>query len=93
VEAVARRPPNFAWLGFTDEQVQHVDFLDHLGNNGWARNTQTDAIMPTVMGDLERAGLTITQVKEAMAAIGYGKDALQQLDRWESKRLTGKFGK
>ena len=39
------------------------DFLDHLGNNGWARNNQTDALMPEVLGDCEEAGLTVARVK------------------------------
>jgi hypothetical protein len=43
--------------------------------------------------DLEQAGLPLVQVKEAMASIGYGKHALHELDRWESKRTTGKFGR
>jgi hypothetical protein len=90
---VARRPPNVAWLGFTGEQSELLDFLDHLGNNAWDRNGQTEAIMPSVMGDFEEAGLTLTQVKEAMASIGYSREALHQLDRWESKRTTGKFGR
>ena len=48
--------------------------------------------MPKLLGDLEQAGLPLVQVKEAMASIGYGKQALHELDRWESKRTTGKFG-
>lgn len=49
--------------------------------------------MPILLGDLQRAGLSLVQVKEAMASIGYGNEALHQLDRWESKRTTGKFGR
>jgi hypothetical protein len=49
--------------------------------------------MPKLLGDLEQAGLPLAQVKEAMASIGYGKQALHELDRWESKRTTGKFGR
>jgi hypothetical protein len=30
------------------------------------------------------------RIKEAMAASGYGKHALHELDRWESKRTTGR---
>jgi hypothetical protein len=90
---VARKPPNVSWLGFTKKQAELLDFLDHLGNNGWGRNSQTEALMPTLLGDLEQAGLPLVQVKEAMASIGYGKHALHQLDRWESKRTTGNFGR
>ena len=90
---MARRPPNVAWLGFTEEQVQLLEFLDHLGNNGWDRNSQTDALMPSVLSDCKTAGLTLAQIKAAMKSIGYSKDALHQLDRWESKRTTGRFGR
>ena len=49
--------------------------------------------MPKLLGDLEQAGLPLVQVKQAMASICYGKQALHELDRWESKRTTGKFGR
>jgi len=49
--------------------------------------------MPKLLGDFEAAGLSLTQIKEAMESIGYSKRALHQLDRWESKRTTGKFGR
>jgi hypothetical protein len=90
---VARKPANFEWLGFTEEQIRKLDFLDFIGNNGWDRNSQSEALMPTVLGDLASAGVPLARVKEAMASIGYSKDALHQLDRWESKRTTGRFGK
>ena len=90
---MARRPPNFAWIGFTPEQTDLLEFLDHLGNNGWDRNGQTDELMPKLMQQFADAGVSVARVKEAMAAIGYGSDALHQLDRWESKRTTGRFGR
>ncbi len=90
---MARRPSNVAWVGFTVEQVKLLEFLDHLGNNGWARNSQTDEVMPGVLADCNAAGLAIERVKEAMASVGYGAHALHQLDRWESKRTTGRFGR
>lgn len=90
---MTRRPPNVAWVGFTAEQVRLLEFLDHLGNNGWARNSQSDAVMPKVLTECEEASLSVDQVKEAMASIGYGPHALHQLDRWESKRTTGRFGR
>ncbi|HEU4542711.1 MAG TPA: hypothetical protein VFR23_16400 [Jiangellaceae bacterium] len=31
---MARRPADFTWIGFTPEQVELLEFLDHLGNNG-----------------------------------------------------------
>lgn len=90
---MARKPPNFTWLGFTEEQVRLLNHLDIVGNNGWDRNGQTDEVMPSLLGRFEQVGLPLTRVKGAMASIGYSKDALHQLDRWESKRTTGKFGR
>lgn len=89
---MAKRQPHTPWEGFTDEEAKLLNFLDHLGNNGWARNSQTEALMPTVLGNCNAAGLRLPRIKEAMASIGYDKDDLHQLDRWESKRTTGKFG-
>ncbi len=48
--------------------------------------------MPALLRDIADAGMSIERVKEAMAMIGYPKDSLHQLDRWESERTTGKFG-
>lgn len=90
---MARKPSNVSWLGFTRDQAELLDFLDHLGNNGWARNSETDELMPKVLGDCEEAGVTVARVKEAMMSIGYSRPALHQLDRWESKRTTGRFGR
>lgn len=90
---MARKPPGFSWQGFSQEQAKLLDRLDFYGNNGWGRNPQAEAMMPSLLGDLARAGLSLAQVKGAMESIGYGKTALHQLDRWESKRTTGKFGR
>lgn len=90
---MANKPQNFQWLGFTDEQIQLLDFIDHLGNNAWDRNGQTDAIMTKVLDDCAEAGINIDQIVEAMRSIGYSRQALHQLRRWESKRTTGKFGR
>jgi len=90
---MARKPKNFQWLGFSEQQTRKLDFLDHLGNNGWARNSQTEALMPGLLGEFADEGVSIAQVKEAMRAIGYEKHSLHELDRWESKRTTGKFGR
>jgi hypothetical protein len=90
---VARKPANFEWLGFNPDQLRLLDLLDHLGNNGWARNPQSDALMPGLLGECSDAGLSLDVVRRAMEDIGYGKNALHQLDRWESKRTTGKFGR
>jgi hypothetical protein len=90
---MARKPPNVAWIGFTKEQGEMLDFLDFLGNNGWDRNSQTDEIMPKLLAEFEEKGLSLEQVKQAMASIGYDRRNLHQLDRWESKRTTGRFGR
>lgn len=90
---MARRPSNVSWVGFTEEPVELLEFLDYLGNNGWARNSQTDELMPGVLADCATAGLTLKRIKKAMASIGYERGALHELDRWESKRTTGRFGR
>lgn len=92
---MTRKPPDFSWQeqGFRQEQAGLLDFLDFWGNNGWARNPQAEAGMPQLLDDLERAGLPLAQIKVATESIGYDKDALHQLDRWESKPTTGKFGR
>jgi hypothetical protein len=90
---VTRKPPDFSWQGFTQEQADLLDRLDFYGNNGWARNPQAETMVPSLLGDLAEAGLSLAQVKEAMESIGYSKNALHQLERWESKRTTGKFGR
>jgi len=92
VVVMARKPRNVQWLGFGDEQSDLLDFIDHLGNNGWARNSQTDAIMTKVLDDCASACLTLEQVKVAMRSIGYDDNSLRMLDRWERKRTTGRFG-
>lgn len=86
-------PENLFWIGFTKEQHDLLETLHQIGNNGWDRNGQSDAMMP---GLLERAaleGLSLRRIKEAMAAVGHSPQSLHQLDRWESKRTTGKFGR
>ena len=88
---MARKPKNFQWLGFTDEQVHDLDLLDYIGNNAWARNSQTEALMPNFILKLDRS-IGHARVKEAMAAIGYSDRALHMLDRWYSKATTDKFG-
>lgn len=89
---VARKPANFEWLGFTEEQIDLLNTIDFVGNNAWARTSQTAIVMPKLLGELAASGVGIGQVVEAMRAIGYHRDALHQLERWESKRTTGRFG-
>ncbi|GAA5153796.1 hypothetical protein GCM10023340_36360 [Nocardioides marinquilinus] len=90
---MARKPSNFQWLGFTDEQIKMLDFFDFIGNNGWARNSQSDALMPGLLKDWAEEGRTLEELQQAMQAIGYDRDDMRQLARWESKRTTGKFGR
>ncbi len=89
---MARKPRNFQWVGFTDEQVHDLDLLDRVGNNAWARNSQTEALMPDFILKLDRS-IGHDRVKQAMADIGYTDQALHMLDRWHSKAATGKFGR
>lgn len=89
---MAKKPPNVEWIGFTEEQRKLLDFMDFVGNNGWNRNGQTNALMPKLLANCEAEGLTLEQIKDAMESIGYSRRTLHQLDRWESKRTTGRFG-
>ncbi|WP_313816325.1 hypothetical protein [Citricoccus sp.] len=90
---MARKPPNFQWIGFTEEQRELLDFIDHLGNNGWTSTGQTDELMPKLLAECAEEDLPIGQVVEAMESIGYDRRTTHQLERWENKRRTGKFGK
>lgn len=90
---MAMKPPNFEWLGFTENQRKLLDDIDFYGNNGWDRTGQTEVVMPRLLAECAAAGLTIGRILEAMQSIGYDRRTVHQLRRWESKRLTGKFGK
>lgn len=89
---MAKKPDNFEWVGFTPEQVALLDDLDFYGNNGWCRNSQADELMPIMMRKCAEADLPIDRIAEAMRSIGYRKEAIHQLKRWENKRLTGRLG-
>lgn len=90
---MARRPANFTWLGFTTEQVDALAYLDFIGNNGWSRTSQTEVMMPKILSELADSGVAFARTRQAMEDIGYSRNALHQLERWESKRTTGKFGR
>lgn len=88
---MARRPPNFEWLGFSEEQLGDLEFLDFLGNNGLSQLPDRREHAKFIL-ELDRStGHEL--VKQCMADIGYGRHALQMLDRWYSKGTTGKFGR
>ena len=87
------KPATVSWgPGYTEEQRRLLGFLDHVGNNAWDRNGQTDVLMPNLWRECAAAGVLIDQITDAMAAIGYSRVAVRQLERWESKR-TGTFDK
>jgi len=88
---MTKKPADHSWQGFTEEQGQLLDTLDFYGNNDWSRNTQSDIILPKLMGELHEVGLSIGQIQQAMQSLGYHKGAIHQLARWESKHITGKF--
>lgn len=90
---MAQKPPGHTWFGFTSEQGALLDFLDHLGNNGWNLNSQTDEIMPRLIREAGDLALSMDDIKRAMESIGYSKPSLHQLDRWHSKVTTGRFGR
>lgn len=87
------RPSSVSGSGFTDEQASLLHLIDHVGHNGWARNNQTEELMPQLLAHAQEVGLTLAQVKEAMRTIGHDRHALHMLDRWESKRTIGKFSR
>ena len=87
------RPSSVLWLGFTEEQASVLDLIDLVGHNGWNRNGQIEYLMPQLLAHALGVGLTVDRVKEAMRTVGYDPDALDMLDRWESKRTTGSFGR
>lgn len=93
VSDMTRKPANFEWLGYNDEQIELLDMIDFLGNNGWARNSQSESLMPSMLDDCEAAHLPLERILTAMRSIGYTDDALHMLERWESKRTTGFFGR
>ncbi|WP_282818478.1 MULTISPECIES: hypothetical protein [Curtobacterium] len=86
-------PAGLSWIGFTKAQHDLLETLHFIGNNGWDRNGQTDEMMPALLGRAAAEELSIARIKEAMAAVGHSRTELHQLDRWESKRTTGKFGR
>jgi hypothetical protein len=86
-------PANLSWIGFTKEQHDLLESLHFIGNNGWDRNGQTDEMMPSLLDRAAAAGLSLARIKEAISAVGHTRDELHQLDRWESKRTTGRFGR
>ncbi|MBT1633278.1 hypothetical protein [Curtobacterium flaccumfaciens] len=86
-------PAELSWIGFTAEQHDLLETLHFIGNNGWDRNGQTDEMMPRLLERAAALDLPLARIKEAMSAVGYSGHALHQLDRWESKRTTGKFGR
>lgn len=93
VTDMARKPKNYTWLDVTSEQGTLLDDIDFYGNNGWGRNSQTEELMPRLLAECVQVGLSLKQIKNAMASIGYDKSSVHQLDRWDSKRTTGKFGR
>lgn len=90
---MVRRAKGHDWEGFTEAQGKLLDALDDYGNNGWARNSQAEFMLPVTLEKCAKEGLTIEQVTEAMKSLGYNDRQLHQLQRWENKRLTGKFGR
>jgi len=86
-------PAELAWIGFTNAQHDLLETLHTIGNNGWDRNGQTEEMMPRLLDRAAAEDLSLARIKEAMSAVGHTRNALHQLDRWESKRTTGKFGR
>ena len=90
---MAKKPDKFWWLEYSKEQNYLLEQIDFYGNNGWDSNGQADTLMPILMGKCRDAGLTVRQIRDAMELIGYDHRTTHQLQRWENKRTTGKFGR
>ena len=86
-------PADLSWIGFSKEQHDLLKTLHFIGNNGWDRNGQTDDMMPRLLERAAAENLSLARIKQAMSAVGHSREELHQLDRWESKRTTGKFGR
>ena len=89
---MAMKPPNFEWSGFAKKQCKLLDAIDFYGNNGWARNPQSEIMMPKLLAECEQEHLSIEEVRRAMESIGYSERTTREIVRWERKRTTGKFG-
>ncbi len=90
---MARQSHNFQWIGFSPEQIALLDRLDFYGNNAWPRTSQLEWRMPILLKECDEVTMTIEEIKAALGSIGYDNHALHQLDRWDSKRTMGKFGR
>lgn len=90
---MTRKPENFEWLNFTKAQRELLEDIDFYGNNGWDRNGQSDEVMPKLLAECEQEGLSITRIQAAMMEIGYDRRTVHEIQRWENKRRTGRFGK
>ncbi|GHE81068.1 hypothetical protein GCM10017786_09210 [Amycolatopsis deserti] len=86
-------PPAFAaltrWYGAPPGR--RVDRSDPGGGPGVDGVRPADRPPPEV--PFHEAGLGLELIRKAMAALGYDNVDLHQLDRWESKRTTDKFGR
>ncbi|MFF9564747.1 hypothetical protein ACF1AJ_15490 [Leifsonia sp. NPDC014704] len=86
-------PAHVSWIGFTKDQHELLESLHFIGNNGWDRNGQADEMMPRLLERAAAEGLSLARIKEAMSAVGHSQAELHQLERWESRRTTGRFGR
>ena len=67
-----------------------ADAREAVSRSGYAYG-KPGSVMPSTLADCWEAGLTLPQVQEAMSAIGYHRDNLHMLERWERKRTEGRF--
>jgi hypothetical protein len=80
------------WLGSPRSKQDCSTSSGLVGHNEWKRNGQAEELVPQLLAHALKIGLTLAQVKEAMRTVGYNPNALDNLDRWESKRTTGTCG-
>ncbi|ROZ62475.1 hypothetical protein EDL96_09810 [Kocuria soli] len=73
------------------EPERTFDMLQHIGNNGWARNSQSESLCPVYLQTLADQGVSIQDTLNEMRSRGFSGHALRQLQRWENKRVYGVF--
>lgn len=90
---MARKPVNVTLDRVHARAGRARSSSNHVGNSGWARNSQTEVRMPGLLRDLHDEGVAFERVRDAMGSLGYDKDDRHELDRWESMWTTGTFGR
>lgn len=86
---MSRKPSEFEWSDVTEVQRSLLNQLDFLGGSAWHRTRETEKLIPGILRRLGDAGLTFDEIKHRMRSIGYSRNALRQLELWQSTRGAG----